>query len=549
MSTLEKLQNNCRLCLNAETDSNELDSSDSKSFIPINASSLHEKMSTVFSFALDEIDQLPKNVCRQCCSIVGEFHEFSTKVRQNQSYLRTLVGECDDLKLEPDQWIDYVRKNDIDVETIEIKSELEKDKDTIVCTSEQENIDEDDGGGSDNNYSEEDVKWKSVDDSEYEEEKVVVRAKRKYTRRAPLKPKKLKKEGRHDPSKEYRSKPKEEVEEEDRKILEYFKFICELCQLPTDTFIDLRKHFREQHGQKGYHRCCNKKLFKRCHLLEHIQVHLNPHLYGCEMCSKSFSSKEYLQLHNMQCHAEQVERPFKCDKCPKSFIQKGQLSSHMGRHQMYQCSKCDKVLAGKGSLSAHMVNMHSDEGKHICDTCGREFKTKQCFDNHVRKHMGMLEDTSIECEVCHVILHNKATLKKHMIAKHIKTDDVFICNICNKQAPNKFALESHKRKVHCEEKYQCEFCDKRFKNPVTLKEHRASHTGEILYTCPFCATTFNSKANMYAHRKKVHPCEWAQEKQSRSKNQSQQSKQTPESQLSNSRKDLVQVCVKLVRTQ
>lgn len=494
---------------------------------------------------MDEVDQLPKSVCHQCCTTVGDFHQFSEKVRQNQSYLRMLVEEGDDIKHDPDEWPAGESKGElIPPELVKVEPDLANDDDGGGWEDGGKNLDDDDeeeddgggGGDSGDDDSDEDDDWKQEERSDNEEDKplseLVRRTKRKYTRRSPQKTKKVKKEGGHDPSKEYRNKPKEAIEEEDRKILEYFKFICELCQAATETFIELRKHFRDQHGQRGYHRCCNKKLFKRCHLLEHIQVHLNPNLYGCDLCSKSFSSKEYLQLHKMQSHATEVERPFKCDKCPKSFIQKGQLSSHMGRHQLYQCTKCDKVLAGKGSLSAHIVNMHSDEGRHICDTCGREFKTKPCFDKHVRKHMGLQEDTSIECHVCHMVLHNKATFKKHMIAKHTQTDEVFICNICGKHAPNKFALESHKRKVHCEEKYRCEFCDKRFKNPVTLKEHRASHTGEILYTCPFCATTFNSKANMYAHRKKAHPYEWAQEKMSKGQPQLQtlQLEQEPEHQ-------------------
>lgn len=519
MTTLVELQNSCRLCLSAPdgTPDEPSLSDDSKSFVSMAASSLRGKLDVVFNFTLDEMDQLPKNICSRCCSIVGEFYEFSEKVQQNQSYLRMLTGECSgDVKRDPDQWSAGEAKSEI-IEMVKVEPDLENDEGGGSGggweDGEKDDLDEEASGVSGNEESEDDV------DSEIEEEQVVTRTKRKYTRRAPLKPKKTKPDGGLDPSKEYRSKPREKIEEENRKILEYFKFICEICQLPTETFIELRRHFRDEHNQKGYHRCCNKKLFKRCHLLEHIQVHLNPHLYGCDLCSKNFSSKEYLQLHNMQCHAEQVERPYKCDKCPKSFIQKGQLTSHLGRHLMFQCSKCDKVLAGKGSLSAHMVNMHSDEGKLICDTCGREFKTKQCFDNHVRKHLGMSEDTSVACEICHVVLQNKTTLKKHIIAKHTQTDEVFICDICNKQAPNKFALESHKRKVHCAEKYQCEFCEKRFKNPITLKEHRASHTGEILYNCPFCATTFNSKANMYAHRKKAHPYEWAQEKMGRNKTQ------------------------------
>ncbi|XP_053685524.1 transcription factor grauzone-like isoform X1 [Sabethes cyaneus] len=529
MADMETVHNSCRLCLIPSVNKPITDSTGSAFPIvsSIDISPLKDQLSRVFNFTFDQLSQLPKHVCDQCCTIVCDFHRFSEMVQKNQIYLRTLAGTtvtAPEVKEDPVEEMAADCKTDL-IPPDMVKVEPEPHVEVMIAAETEwivggksldgDDIEEDDcdGNNGSGDDSDEDDDWKPREEAEEKDnKKQTMKVKRKYTRKTPKKPKKIKKESGHDPSKEYRSKPKDEIEEEDRQILEYFKFACELCHETTLTFIDLRRHFREKHNQKGYHRCCNKKLFKRCHLLEHIQVHLNPNLYGCDLCPKSFRSKEYLQLHKMQSHAAEVDRPYKCDKCPKSFIQKGQLSSHMGRHLMYPCTLCDKVLAGKGSLTAHMVNMHSDMGRMICDTCGREFKTKPCFDKHVRKHMGMLEDTSIECHVCGVVLHNKATMKKHMIAKHTQTDEVFICNECGKQAPNKFALESHKRKVHCEEKYQCEFCEKRFKNPITLKEHRATHTGEILYQCPFCATTFNSKANMYAHKKKAHPYEWAQER-------------------------------------
>ncbi|XP_039435342.1 transcription factor grauzone-like [Culex pipiens pallens] len=505
---MEKVANSCRLCLQPDVN-NPADVTD---LATVDSAPLSDKLSSVFNFTLEKIDRLPKLVCGTCCTMVGDFHEFSERVQHNQEYLRMLVDQQEEVKQEAmdGDWDGEEVGTKVAPEIVKIEPELLPEDDSEGDNSEGENrLDE--SSESDSDFSEGDDDWTPQVTESREEEEPVVRTKRKYTRRAPLKPKKEKKKPGHDPSKDYRNKPKEEIEEEDRLILEYFKFACELCHDPADTFIELRRHFREIHNQKGFHRCCNKKLFKRCHLLEHIQVHLNPNLYGCDLCSKSFSTKEYKELHWMQTHAT-VDRPFKCDKCPKSFIQKGQLTSHMGRHQLYPCTLCDKVLAGKGSLSAHMVNMHSDEGRMICDTCGREFKTKTCFDKHTKRHMGVVEDTSIECTECHEILHNKATLKKHMIAKHTQTTEQHICNQCGKQAPNKFALESHKRKVHCEEKYCCEFCEKRFKNPTTLKEHRATHTGEILYQCLYCTTTFNSKANFYTHIKKIHPAEWEQEK-------------------------------------
>ncbi|XP_055603899.1 transcription factor grauzone-like [Uranotaenia lowii] len=339
-------------------------------------------------------------------------------------------------------------------------------------------------------------------------------AKRKYSRKKPLKEKgKAKRKKKPlDRARENRRKSKSEILEEDRKISEYFKFVCELCQQQSGTFRDLKQHYRDVHDQRGYQRCCNRKLFRRCRLLEHIEVHLNPNHFGCDVCSKSFSSMSYLRLHKKEVHEVAVNRPFKCDQCPKTFVQKGQLSSHLSRHKMHQCSICDKFLTGKGSLLVHMAKMHSEEGRMICDTCGKEFKFKPSFDRHVRMHLGIAEDTSVECEICGDILATKVTLKHHMIAKHSESTEQHICNVCGRSAPNKLALDSHKRKIHREEKYQCEFCEKRFKCPVALKEHRASHTGEVLYNCSFCASTFNSKANMYSHRKKAHPVEWAQER-------------------------------------
>jgi hypothetical protein len=121
----------------------------------------------------------------------------------------------------------------------------------------------------------------------------VTRSKRKIVNIKPtpkeLKPKRIKKEK---PTKTPSTNPKfREFEEKWRKsykdgnalessIKEYCKMECFKCTNVSFTkWLEMKKHYRDEHQMAGYIVCCNKKFSKRVRILEHIARHLNPEAF------------------------------------------------------------------------------------------------------------------------------------------------------------------------------------------------------------------------------------------------------------------------------
>lgn len=76
---------------------------------------------------------------------------------------------------------------------------------------------------------------------------------------------------------EVKIKPKLSKEEknnqillEDEQIRNYCGMKCELCSEQFETFADTKAHYRKVHKQPGYIICCDKKIFKRFIIVQHI---------------------------------------------------------------------------------------------------------------------------------------------------------------------------------------------------------------------------------------------------------------------------------------
>ncbi|XP_058065823.1 transcription factor grauzone-like [Anopheles bellator] len=300
----------------------------------------------------------------------------------------------------------------------------------------------------------------------------------------------------------------------DQLVLRHYDLSCDLCLTPLTDFGELRKHYRYEHNCSGYLLCCNKKIYKKCWMIEHLQLHLNPDAFRCLLCRKSYSSSKVLKEHTKEVHATAADRTLRCDTCQKAFVSKAHLNAHiMVAHGSVPCPDCGKVLASLGSLRKHRVAMHGEGEKHVCEVCARVFRTKQCFLVHRKHHEGRRMDSRVQCGVCSVWLTDKYCLTKHMRRMHTVADcSLEPCVVCGKQLRNKDALAYHMRRAHAATRYECELCHKRFKLLHYKREHIAIyHTGEALYGCPYCTQRFSTKNKQYLHRKTVHPAEYKAE--------------------------------------
>lgn len=289
---------------------------------------------------------------------------------------------------------------------------------------------------------------------------------------------------------------------------------CVQCEAVFDSLVTLRMHFRREHSpHKCYILCCQRKLFTRTQIVEHITLHIDPNSFKCDLCGKRFSEKRTLLKHHKEKHTmEGLSRRFKCTVCNKAFTKLSILRCHEDMHATgskdHVCDLCGKAFVLAKRLKVHMRTTHGAD--RICDQCGRIFRSQRALQDHLLEHAGVAKP-KWECDLCDVALNSHASLKRHKEVRHNDGSKEFICDICGKVTSSTYALRSHKKYVHqAIRKHKCNICGKAFKVAIVLREHMASHTGNDLYKCPYCPKTFKVSSNMHHHRKKIHPVEWAE---------------------------------------
>uniref|UniRef100_A0A182KA94 C2H2-type domain-containing protein n=1 Tax=Anopheles christyi TaxID=43041 RepID=A0A182KA94_9DIPT len=438
-------------------------------------------------------EPLPEQVCQQCQTTVAEFHVYSRQVEANQRQLRLALATdhlvpqpLGSVKIEPDLKIEFIptevtEEPPLGIECVDVKEEYSG---SISLESEPE---------SDSSASDGDA----------------IGTRRRGRRKA--REMKLKSTDKSKDKTDGNNQARQQ--EKDERIKEFYTLECEICSILLDDFVQLQEHYQLVHDTRGYIRCCNKQLFHRYTLLDHIAVHRGT--IRCEVCDRTYKTKRYLALHMAKSHGTEEDRPFKCNKCGLAYPKQYLLRSHQLMHVQAECHICKKVLSSNYALKVHITQMHSDDGNQICATCGKMFRTKAAMDRHIKEHMGLEPIERKQCQYCQKWFNGKYNLNKHIRFLHNEQGQVFRCDICAHESPNSRALSYHKQRVHVQEKHECEHCGKRFKRKLYLREHIASHTNVPLYTCEYCGMKFNSHANHFTHRKNKHPEEWEAHKRMR----------------------------------
>ncbi|XP_065086797.1 zinc finger protein 530-like [Ochlerotatus camptorhynchus] len=299
---------------------------------------------------------------------------------------------------------------------------------------------------------------------------------------------------------------------EDRLIKNFFGLVCETCSTQFDSFTLLKQHTRVTHNKKLSFTCCNKQHSRRYQLLEHIALHSNPTPFQCDSCDKTYKRKLDLANHRLIAHSGEEGRPFKCNQCMRSYPKRHMLTSHMTKHVPMECDICHKVVSNSATLKHHKTQVHSDANRHICDVCGKELSSKHAVHRHkLQLHEAVNEATRVACGLCQRWFVNEESMRHHLKTKH--DNNKATCDVCSQVCPNRIALRMHKMRVHVEAAHECDICGKKFKRKIPLRDHYAMHTGEKLYTCNLCGLQMSSSSNLYSHRRKKHAKESAESKQ------------------------------------
>ncbi|GBM49823.1 Zinc finger protein 208 [Araneus ventricosus] len=230
----------------------------------------------------------------------------------------------------------------------------------------------------------------------------------------------------------------------------------------------------------------------------------------CATCKKRFKAKKSLEEHES---VHSGEKPYKCDKCSRSFGFYGNFVRHSLMHgkPSFECEICNKKFQTKEYLKRHKLSKHSNNFK--CEICEKKLSTKLNLQNHYLTHT---VEKPFTCDICNEIFARKSLLTQHeqthtdkqnMLQDKISTVKpglVFAESNQKQEEKSQFLDNSvYKEKVskssyvifskqNCKGKgkYICATCKKRFNGKKALEEHESIHSGEKPYKCDKCSQSF-----------------------------------------------------------
>lgn len=251
---------------------------------------------------------------------------------------------------------------------------------------------------------------------------------------------------------------------------EMTKFKCDICDYIGTKRSNLTTHIQRQHKQKHICDICGRKFGIKKEFRRHVnQVHSNPSHF-CGLCHKFYKEKRKYDDHMKSHQSDYVKPQFGCEVCSKTFSTKYVLanhikSEHQGIKKSYLCPTCGRSFTQKNSYIMH-ANVHAGIKPFVCDICGKSFSYEKSLKEHKFMHD---ELRRFKCDVCLKTFRQTSALHIHMkVHKDIKDH---ICPTCGKGFTQKQALVRHER-IHSGDKpYSCALCSRRFSDYSIIRRH------------------------------------------------------------------------------
>ncbi|XP_061396954.1 zinc finger protein 845-like [Musca vetustissima] len=342
---------------------------------------------------------------------------------------------------------------------------------------------------------------------------------------------------------------KSKREEELDNIIAQWKsqLACMNCPESFATYTLLHEHFKECHSNEEFFiQCCDLKIKKRGHLVEHIRMHIDYKAFKCSICARRFNRKRNLQAHLQRMHnINDLENLSFSDVGP-AMDTFGYCETIEDNDQFIaqylpniECVVCKDTFATFTLLVEHFRQQHSNEECHIL-CCGFKLNQQSTVVQHLKAHT---HPRKYKCELCNACFTMQHTLDYHMRMEHqntqngggiiysdaiaiednslaeinmdkftIQESDDFIaqwlpsleCELCREPFTTFTLLHNHFRDAHPSEKLSIRCCDKAFFTRSKIQRHLCVHLQNKAFKCQLCGKRYSKKATIQTHMLKQH---------------------------------------------
>lgn len=256
-------------------------------------------------------------------------------------------------------------------------------------------------------------------------------------------------------------------------------FRCQFCKRAYDNFNDLESHLHVHKNSLICKICSQSFAKITDVLLHEEKFHNNSkRIFKCKQCKEKFKRKVYLNNH-MRIHYQNDNNKnniqpntYECDICKNCYSTYRNIERHIKMHMkcfdVYDCPICEKSFSRQRQMNAHILT-HVGAKPFVCDICNKSYLQKSYLMIHIRDVHELKKH--LACKICHKQFVKISHLIKHENLVH-SLKKFYECNACGKKFYAKSDLIVHLDSHSNEKPFECDICLKKYKHKHSMLLHK-----------------------------------------------------------------------------
>lgn len=179
---------------------------------------------------------------------------------------------------------------------------------------------------------------------------------------------------------------------------------CYQCKKQYKFLSMLKRHLLEHDKDKNKNLNYNSKVYQQ------------PGQYKCTVCRRIYKYEYTLKRHSYTHLSEECrnknKKKYECSVCLSVLTSSGALKRHSILHSetRFNCKSCDAKFQNNIELNAHKQLHHTTDLPFLCGQCGRLFRRRWQFEDHMLAHSG---EKPYKCDYCEKSFGRRRLLYKH----------------------------------------------------------------------------------------------------------------------------------------